>query len=398
MENMAMDMGQQMPQAAPEEAGRGTDTVMAHLSLGEVVIPRAFLDDPQVMQALQMIFQDGGADMAQYTVGDPANSINPETGYPEFFFKSLRKFVPILNVGKGWNDFRDSVQTNAVLAGNYLLPGSSLLTSQLASKGAQDTLNSGIGRLAQAGTGAAGAGVGSNLTGIPAASSVGAGWGNLGDALGLGTAAGTPVAGGVGPTQGSGIVGGISRAANSVGDSLGALTGSTGGGSTLSGVNTLASAFGGLQTDASLKKQKEQLLAAQNQQLGNLQNLNPVNVQNDPGYQFNLQQGQQGLDRKAAASGGLFSGAALQDASRFNQDFANNYYQQAFGRQAGIVDAQNNIYGNTGNINANATLGRSNNLNQTLANAFGANVGNSMGANNISNADLMALLKQRGLA
>ena len=78
---------------APEDAGRGTDTVMAHLSLGEVVIPRSFLDDPQVLEMLQALFAQNQADLAEFTVGDPANKINPETGYPEFFFKKAFKFL-----------------------------------------------------------------------------------------------------------------------------------------------------------------------------------------------------------------------------------------------------------------------------------------------------------------
>jgi len=50
------------------EAGRGTDTVMGHLSLGEVVIPRAFLDDPEVLQYIKGIFESNGADLAEFTV------------------------------------------------------------------------------------------------------------------------------------------------------------------------------------------------------------------------------------------------------------------------------------------------------------------------------------------
>lgn len=45
-----------------------------------------------------------------------------------------------------------------------------------------------------------------------------------------------------------------------------------------------------------------------------------------PGYQFGLQQGQQGIDRKIAASGGRISGAALKAASRFNTNYATTGY------------------------------------------------------------------------
>lgn len=56
-----------------------------------------------------------------------------------------------------FTDLRDTAETAAVLAGNYYAPGSSLLTSRLTSQGSQNQLNSGIGQLAQLGTGAYGA-------------------------------------------------------------------------------------------------------------------------------------------------------------------------------------------------------------------------------------------------
>lgn len=69
----------------------------------------------------------------------------------------------------GWfTDLRDTVESAGVLAGNYFLPGSSLLTSKLVSEGSQKQLNSTLGKLAQVGTGLTGAGVGSDMTGIPA--------------------------------------------------------------------------------------------------------------------------------------------------------------------------------------------------------------------------------------
>jgi len=60
----------------PADAGRGTDTVMAHMSLGEIVIPRAFQDDPDFMQMLQMFFEQNGVDINEFIVGHEANKIN----------------------------------------------------------------------------------------------------------------------------------------------------------------------------------------------------------------------------------------------------------------------------------------------------------------------------------
>lgn len=51
---------------------------------------------------------------------------------------------------------RDAVQSVASVVGNYFLPGSSIVTSKLTSKGSQEQLNSTVGKLAQLGTGAAG--------------------------------------------------------------------------------------------------------------------------------------------------------------------------------------------------------------------------------------------------
>ncbi|HEY2605569.1 MAG TPA: hypothetical protein VGJ10_06105, partial [Paraburkholderia sp.] len=48
---------------------------------------------------------------------------------------------------------------------------------------------------------------------------------------------------------------------------------------------------------------------------------------NDPGYAFRLQQGNQALERAAAASGGAFSGGTLKALARYGQDYASNEYQ-----------------------------------------------------------------------
>lgn len=52
----------------------------------------------------------------------------------------------------------------------------------------------------------------------------------------------------------------------------------------------------------------------------------------DPGYDFRLQQGQQALDRSAAARGGALSGAAIKGQTRYGQDYASNEYQNAYNR------------------------------------------------------------------
>lgn len=75
-------------------------------------------------------------------------------------------------------------------------------------------------------------------------------------------------------------------------------------------------------------------MAAGQQALGQLQNgLNaPVDPRSDPGYQFGLDQGQQAIDRKAAASGGRISGSSLKDASTYATNYGASKYQEAYQR------------------------------------------------------------------
>jgi hypothetical protein len=56
-----------------------------------------------------------------------------------------------------WTDIRDTAESAAVVGGNYVLPGSSLITSKLVSDGSQQQLNSDLGVLAQLGSAGAGA-------------------------------------------------------------------------------------------------------------------------------------------------------------------------------------------------------------------------------------------------
>jgi hypothetical protein len=61
----------------------------------------------------------------------------------------------------------------------------------------------------------------------------------------------------------------------------------------------------------------------------------------DPGYAFQLQQGNQALQNSAAAGSGALSGAALKDLLKWNQDYAGGAYNDAFNR---YQTQQGNIY------------------------------------------------------
>lgn len=52
----------------------------------------------------------------------------------------------------------------------------------------------------------------------------------------------------------------------------------------------------------------------------------------DPGYSFRMSEGMKGLERSAAARGGLLSGATLKGIQRFGQDLGSQEYMNAFNR------------------------------------------------------------------
>jgi hypothetical protein len=64
--------------------------------------------------------------------------------------------------------------------------------------------------------------------------------------------------------------------------------------------------------------------------------------QADPGYAFRMSEGMKGLERSAAARGGLLSGATLKGIQRFGQDLGSQEYQNAFNRYQAERQAQLN--------------------------------------------------------
>ena len=76
------------------EAGRNGDIYVIHAAEGETVIPMEVLAaNPQIKQLLFAQMKDMGLDPQEFVVGNELNSINPVTGLPEFFFKSLFRSV-----------------------------------------------------------------------------------------------------------------------------------------------------------------------------------------------------------------------------------------------------------------------------------------------------------------
>lgn len=266
-----------------------------------------------------------------------------------------------------WTDLRDTVESAAVLAGNYFLPGSSLVTSHLVSEGSQNQLNSTLGQIAQLGSGGWGA-VEGNLTNYGTAydkiagmvgggSSAGLTGQSAVDALNAGKISATEFANlaqGAGTTSESWLSGvGLSKL----------LTPAAILGSSLVGANA---ATGAAKTQADAQMQANQLLnqqyqqqradlqpfvsagaGAQNQLLTYLglpggtqgadygkyaKDFGTADMVTDPGYAFRLSEGQKALDRSAAARGGLISGGALKAATRYGQDMGSQEYQNAYNR------------------------------------------------------------------
>jgi hypothetical protein len=71
--------------------GRYGDDKLVHAETGELVVPKALIDkNPKLKDSIFNHLKDMGIeDPERYVVGTNSNSINPETGLPEFFLKDI---------------------------------------------------------------------------------------------------------------------------------------------------------------------------------------------------------------------------------------------------------------------------------------------------------------------
>lgn len=360
----------------------------------------------------------------------------------------------------GWNPIRDLAESAASLTGNYLLPGSSLVSDQIVSKGSQNQLNSPLGKIAQIATGLTGSGVGSDFTGIPSASDVGAGWTNAANAAGNAVGAGdvgtnvsnyasnlydkagrglSSVLSGVGlsnPSMTEGDANFLQTAKDaSQGLSPGessflatarsglsplstALSGGVSSGSGSSALPLISSLAGGGESIYANNQAQKNLTDAENKALAQLAPFNATgvaankklsdllgtsgntgaagygslttpfsadNLENDPGYKFELGQLNKSLDRQAAAKGNYFSGAALKEAQDYGKGLADTTLNNAFsrylsgnqaiygnlagqsGQGANVATAAGNAYTGIGNAKAASNIATGNTINSTLS-------------------------------
>jgi hypothetical protein len=95
-----------------------------------------------------------------------------------------------------------------------------------------------------------------------------------------------------------------------------------------------------------------------------------ADFQQSPNYQFNLQQGQQAIDKAAAARGNYYAPQTLQDTARFSQGLASNEFNNAYQMyNQNQSNMYNRLYAQVGvGENASAGLG-----------GFGANAASQIG-------------------
>ena len=90
------------------EYGRHGDIYIVHAAEGETVVPLEVLNaNPKVKELLFNQMSDMGMDPQEFVVGNELNSINPDTGLPEFFFSRIfrainKGFKAVTKVVKKW--------------------------------------------------------------------------------------------------------------------------------------------------------------------------------------------------------------------------------------------------------------------------------------------------------
>lgn len=146
--------------------------------------------------------------------------------------------------------------------------------------------------------------------------------------------------------KGGGVLGSAS------GDLLGDLTGKNAQDAALAaqtaGMNSANTALAG--TFAQQQGYLNPYAQAGTQALGNLTGDATKLMQNDPGYQFRLGEGNKAINASMAARGLSGSGAALKALTRYGQDYASGEYNNAFNRQSNLASMGQNAANNLSNV------------------------------------------------
>lgn len=129
--------------------------------------------------------------------------------------------------------------------------------------------------------------------------------------------------------------------------------------------------------------------------LATMPNFTGADLQNEPGYQFALNEGMKGVTNSAAARGGLLSGAALKAASQYNNDYASTKYNDAFNRDATNKNRLASIAGigqTASNVNTSSGLSTAANVGQNQLAA-----GNARASGYVANGNALTNGLSQGL-
>lgn len=136
--------------------GRYGDDTVAHVETGELIVPKALIDQNPKLKAsiFNHLRELGVEDPERYVVGSGVNSINPETGMPEFFLKKIFKGIKktASKVAKGVSKAVKGVAKVIKKAAPVIIPFA--LNAMFPGLGAiySGALGSGIGTLIQGGS------------------------------------------------------------------------------------------------------------------------------------------------------------------------------------------------------------------------------------------------------
>ncbi len=134
--------------------GRYGDDTVAHVETGELIVPRALIENnPKLKESIFGHLRELGVeDPERYVVGTSKNSLNPDTGLPEFFLKGLFKGVKkaVSGVAKGVKSALKGVGKALKKIAPIVLPIALAMTPLGPIYGA--ALGSGIGTLVQGGS------------------------------------------------------------------------------------------------------------------------------------------------------------------------------------------------------------------------------------------------------
>jgi hypothetical protein len=120
---------------------------------------------------------------------------------------------------------------------------------------------------------------------------------------------------------------------------------------------------------------------AANNKLSGLLGLNgqkPVDVmENDPGYQFRLSEGQKAVENSGSARGMTLSGGTLKALQKYGQGFASNEYNNVYNRLSGTAGG-GQVANNVNNLSTNFA----NNAGNTMTDIGRVNAGGQVGSAN----------------